>query len=174
MILPPTIETERLTLRAPTVADFDIYVETLTSERAKYVGGPWTRRGAWYDLAAEVGGWILHGFGSWSIVPKESGRFAGMIILSKPDHYPAPELGWMLQADAEGKGYAFEAAVAARDWARRTLNFPRLVSYIYEANTRSVALAEKLGAEVDSDAPETAEDPRLRVYVHPASDAVAA
>ena len=70
--------------------------------------------------------------------PKETGRFAGMIILSQPDHYPTPELGWMLQADAEGKGYAFEGATAARDWARRTQNFPRLVSYIHEENVRSM------------------------------------
>lgn len=171
MILPPTIETERLTLRAPTTADFDIYVETLTSERAKYVGGPWTRRGAWYDLAAEVGGWILHGFGSWSIVPRETGRFAGMIILSQPDHYPDPELGWMLQEDAEGKGYAFEGATAGRDWARRTQVWPRLVSYIDKRNARSIALAEKLGATHDESAPESVDDPDMLVYVHPLADA---
>lgn len=174
MILPPTIETERLILRAPTAADFDVYVDTLTSERAKYVGGPWTRSGAWYDFAAEAGGWILYGFGPWSIVPNDTGRFAGMIIFSKPIHYPDPELGWMLQADAEGKGYAYEAAVAARNWARRTQSWPRLVSYIYDANRRSVALAEKLGALVDAEAPETKDDPRLRVYVHPPTEKFAA
>lgn len=164
---PPTLTTERLTLRAPTAADFDVYVETLTGERAKYVGGPFSRFTAWYDFAAEAAGWLLHGFGSWSIVPKETGRFAGMIILSQPDHYPAPELGWMLQADAEGKGYAFEGATAGRDWARRTQSWPRLVSYIDAANTRSIALAEKLDAKVDEAAPETVEDPEMLVYVHP-------
>jgi RimJ/RimL family protein N-acetyltransferase len=174
MILPPTIETERLTLRPPTVADFDVYSETLGSERARFVGGPFDRRRAWYDFAAEAGGWIVYGYGPWSIVEKESGRFVGMVIFSKPVPYPDPELGWMLQAEAEGKGYAFEAAVAARDWARHTQNWPRLVSYIDKNNARSIALAEKLGAEVDSAAPESDDDPDMFVYVHPSHEAVAA
>lgn len=174
MMLPPTIETERLTLRGPTVADFDVYAETLNSERARFVGGPFDRRRAWYDFAAEAGGWIVYGYGPWSIVEKESGRFAGMVIFSKPVPYPDPELGWMLQVEAEGKGYAFEAAVAARDWALRTQSWPRLVSYVHRDNLRSVKLAEKLGARCDDDAPESADDPEFLVYVHPSHEGVAA
>lgn len=52
---------------------------------------------------------------------------------------------------AEGKGYAFEAAMGAMLWAWEQ-GFETLVSYIAPANARSIALAERLGAEHDPDA----------------------
>lgn len=162
----PVLETERLNLRAPVAADFDAYSQTLMSDRAKYAGGPFTLRDAWTDFAKEAAGWVLQGFGSWSIDEKATGSFAGMVVLQKPADYPEHEIGWMIQAEAEGKGIAHEAAVAARDWAWANLNWPSMVSYIDDGNTRSIRLAEKLGAVNDPQAETPPDDPCL-VYRHP-------
>jgi RimJ/RimL family protein N-acetyltransferase len=53
-------------------------------------------------------------------------------------------MGWALYDGYEGQGYATEAAKAARDWAQGRL--ASLVSYTHASNTRSVAVAERLGA----------------------------
>jgi RimJ/RimL family protein N-acetyltransferase len=56
------------------------------------------------------------------------------------------ELGWALAREHWGQGYATEAALAVREWARGERGFGRLVSLIEPANARSQRLAERLGA----------------------------
>lgn len=57
-----------------------------------------------------------------------------------------------------------EAAVALRDWAFAELGLPSLVSYFDPANVRSIAVAERLGAVRDDNAPR--QDPEDVVYRH--------
>jgi len=64
----------------------------------------------------------------------------------------------------EGRGYATEAAMAMRDWAMRALRLAGLVSYVHPENHRSAAVAERLGATLDADAPK--QDPDDLVYRH--------
>src|SRR5581483_2246466 len=52
------------------------------------------------------------------------------------------ELGWAILSSHWGRGYATEAARAARDW----LGSDRLISLIAPDNARSIRVAEKLGA----------------------------
>lgn len=165
----PELETSRLRMRAPRVEDFDLYVETLTSPRARYIGGPFDRKGAWRDFCMDVASWRLRGFGYWSVEEKASGAFTGFVGLGFPVYHPERELGWVMQAGFEGKGYAFEAATAARAHAYDTLGWRTLVSYIDAPNERSIALAERLGARLDPDAPHPDDDPCL-VYRHPAPE----
>ena len=75
----------------------------------------------------------------------------GFVLVGAEPGDEAHELGFMLVESAEGRGIAFEAAVAARDWAWSILQVPRLVSYIDPANTRSAALAQRLGATRGAD-----------------------
>ena len=49
----PTLETERLVLRAPGIGDFEPFAAFYASERSKFVGGPLDREGAWRMLAME-------------------------------------------------------------------------------------------------------------------------
>ena len=140
----PTLTTERLTLRAPCREDFPTLAAFYASDRARYIGGTKDEAASWYVLMADIGTWVTHGFGFFSV--EYEGAHVGMVGVHYPPHHADLELGWTLFANAEGKGIAYEAAVAARDWARATLPAQRLVSYIDRDNARSIALAERLGA----------------------------
>ena len=166
MTQAPTITTQRLTLRSHRASDFDAYAGTFASDRAQYMGGPMARRKAWFAFCADIAQWSLFGHGAWGVERNEDGTFIGQVAIGKPPHFPEVELGWMLCDGAEGHGYAFEAATAARDWAYVELGRDTLVSYIDAENIRSIALAERLGAVVDPTAA-TPDDEDCLVYRHP-------
>lgn len=149
----PIMETARLILRPHRVEDFEPLAALLGSARARHMDGRLSRRQAWSAFAADVGQWSLLGFGPWAIDRRADGAFLGQVGLNRPDHFPECEIGWMLCEEAEGHGYAKEAAIAARDHAYRSLGLQTLVSYIDPENARSIALAERLGAVQDPDAP---------------------
>ena len=148
MSTAPIIETRRLLLRPHRKTDFEDYASMLASDRAIYMD-QLDRYHAWYSYAAEVGHWALMGFGPWALELKENNAFVGQVAILWHDHYPEPELGWLLFDKYEGKGLAFEAATAARNWAFETKIVNSLVSFIAPGNHRSIALAKRLGAVLD-------------------------
>ncbi len=166
----PVIETERLILRRPKPQDLDSYLTFITSERAQYVGRESSRFEGWKCFAAEAGHWALNGFGPWVVTIKGSDSSIGHVGVWHPEGFPERELGWLIWADAEGKGFAFEAAQAARNYDYRVFATKTLVSYIEAANARSIRLAERLGAVLDRDA--QALDPDDLVYRHTAPEEV--
>ncbi len=173
----PTLETERLLMRAPRSHDLDPLVDFLASERSQFVGGPGKSR---IDCARTLGNmagqWVLRGYGMWVLVPKGENTAIGMAGAWHPDHWPEREIGWSLwSAEAEGKGYAHEAANAARVHLYDHMGWTTAVSYIDADNARSIALAERLGCTLD----ETAETPKgdeddtpCLVYRHPSPEAL--
>jgi RimJ/RimL family protein N-acetyltransferase len=169
---PPTLHTDRLTLRAPGQQDFPAYAAFLQSPRSHVIGGPLDGTDAWRSLAALVGHWTLRGFGRWAVTRREGGPCIGIVGLHYPESWPEPELGWWLFDGAEGKGYALEAARAARDFAYQTLGWRTLISLIVATNARSIALAHRLGALFEGDF----QHPRhgaLGIYRHPTPEALA-
>ena len=151
----PSLETDRLLLRSPRMEDWPAFQEMMLSERSVFMGGPFSTRVAWGLFCHGVALWELMGHGALMIEDRTSGQCLGHGPL-----FPERELGWSVYPQAEGQGYAFEAAKALRDWAFETLALETLVSYIDPGNTRSRKLAERLGAKLDPDAP--GQDPTLR------------
>jgi RimJ/RimL family protein N-acetyltransferase len=154
MLLIPTITTPRLVLRPPQLEDFPALSQMLASERAQYMGdGPQTPIGAWRAFCQDIALWQLYGHGALMVDLRESGDCIGQVGINHGPLYPEKELGWLLYAGFEGQGYATEAAAALRDWAFATLKLPSLVSYCDAANLASIAVAQRLGAVLDPDAP---------------------
>ena len=147
----PVIETERLRLRDPRLSDLDAYAEYGASDRSRIVGGPFDRGHSFERLAALLGHWQLRGFGRWMIADKETDAPLGVGGLMDPDDWPEPEIAWTVFGHAEGKGIAYEAALATRAYAYDTLGWTRVVSCISPDNTRSLALARRMGAVHESD-----------------------
>ena len=87
---------------------------------------------------------------------------------------PETEIGWVLFDGHEGKGFATEAARATLVFARDTLGWTEIVSYIAPENQASVRVAERLGATLDTAAPQPKPGDNALVYRHPKPEEAAA
>ncbi len=166
MPLPiPVLETDRLVLREPRETDFPTMLAFNDSQRNGFVGGKLEQRWIWRGLLANIGHWALRGYGFYSVDTKD-GAFVGRVGVIYHDGWDEPELAWHLYDGFEGKGYAYEAALTARaDYHARISSQPP-ISYIDVQNTRSEALAIRLGASIER----TLNDDKghHHVYRHPA------
>lgn len=148
----PIIETERLLLRPMRIEDWPEYAEMMASQRAVHLGGPYSMRDAWGVFCHDVAQWALMRHGALMIEDRSTGSCLGQVGINHGPLFPEPELGWFVYPHAEGKGYAYEAAAAMRDWAFKVRGLNTLVSYMGRNNIRSRKLAERLGAQLDADA----------------------
>lgn len=166
------LETERLILRKPTAQDCVGAVSFYTSERSAMAGGNIDAGRAWRQFAAILGHWEIRGFGLFAVTQKPSDQIIGLVGQWYPGDWPEQELGWVVFDGSEGKSIAYEAACAARTHAYETLSWETAVSYIDPDNSRSIALAERLGCHLDNEA--TLPKPDTLVYRHPAPAELAA
>lgn len=147
----PVIDTRRLQLRGPRIYDFDSYAKILCSDRAAYMGGPFSRAEAWGDFTNYCACWLLHGFGLWTI-DAATQPSAGFALVGYEYDDPEPELGIFLSEEAEGAGIATEALTAVRAHAFDHFGLDSLMSYVDPGNTRCIALMTGLGACRDAEA----------------------
>jgi RimJ/RimL family protein N-acetyltransferase len=168
----PSLETERLVLRGPDPGDLEPLAAFYASHRSRYVGGPLPRDRVWRGIATDLGHWQLRGYGRWSVVEKATGTYIGEVGLWFPEGWFAREVAWIIVSpEHEGRGYAREAALAARDHAYRTLGWTDAFSVIDPENARSVGLARRLGCTLDRH--ETYEGRPIDVWRHPGPEAAA-
>lgn len=157
----PVIETARLRLRAPNLADFEAWAEIFTGPAGPHLGGPFTRDEAFIEFATSCGLWLLRGHGVLTVEAKAGGDALGFVLIGFEPGDQEPELGYLFRPAAEGQGFATEAATALRDHAFDTLGMERLVSYIDPDNAGSVRVARRPGAT------RIAELDGAEVWVHP-------
>jgi len=145
----PVLETERLVLRAQRAEDWPVLEPIWRTDRGRYIDGPFNEEDAWLDYCQAAAGWMLRGIGYWTVTLKSDATVLGLIGIGQETADPELEFGWLLTQEAEGQGFAFEATKAIRAYAFETVGLKTLVSMIDRKNTRSVALAERLGATKD-------------------------
>jgi RimJ/RimL family protein N-acetyltransferase len=107
------------------------------------------------EAAAQRRHWSEHGFGWRAATDKGTGNLVGFMALSfagasapglDPTEY---EIGWWLAPEAWGRGLACEGGAAMRDEAFGALEAPSIVARIQPTNTRSIAVAERIGLRYD-------------------------
>lgn len=147
----PTLTTDRLTLRGQRPGDFEAYAAFYGSERSAGMGGPIDRPTAWRAFAAELGHWVMRGYGMWSVDVTATGETVGQVGFWHPEGWSEVEIGWAMFEGSEGKGYAYEAARALRAFAYDEWGWGPLTSVIVPGNTRSETLARRLGAAPERD-----------------------
>lgn len=147
MTAAPIISSDRLRLRPHVMNDMAAFWAFYQSPRAQFMDAPQNQTHLWYGFASEVASWDLMGMGGWAI--EVDGTLAGQVAITHPPHFAEPELGYILFDAFEGRGLAHEAANLALAYARDTMKPASLVSYIHRDNTRSIALATRLGATHD-------------------------
>jgi len=141
------IETERLILRPPIREDFDAYARNMAdAEAAHFIGGVQSRALAWRGFLSLAGAWMIQGFSMFSVIEKSTGRWIGRLGPWYPEGWPGTEVGWGLVREAWGKGYAYEGAAAAMDWAFAHLGWSDVIHSINADNHPSLALARRLGS----------------------------
>lgn len=165
----PKLTTDRLILRGPERADLSAFTRFMTSAPSLIAQGETiTAEQAWFGFLGGIGHWQWHGFGFFVVVEQQTGAPIGRVGLLKHSDWPEIELAWHLFEGAEGKGFATEAAFAVREWAREDLGLRQLHSYIDVNNTRSQAVAKRLGAVTDGT--RASHDADAEVWVHAMGD----
>jgi RimJ/RimL family protein N-acetyltransferase len=162
------IETERLLLRRPTEADVESPPAWLSDpEVMDWLGGiaepPADVVRIWLEQ------WEQFPSGKFLVELRTDGAVIGRVGANYFDVRTwqrsadgEPELGWALAREHWGRGYATEAALAAREW----LGAPRVVSLITEANLRSQHVAQRLGARPEQTVELPGYGPHV-MWVHP-------
>jgi RimJ/RimL family protein N-acetyltransferase len=159
------LETPRLLLRPFRAEDLDPYAALCADpEVMRFVGdrSVLSREDAWRQMAMLAGHWHLRGFGMWAVEERSTGAFVGRVGLHYPEGWPDREVAWALARAYWGRGYALEAARVALDEAFGHLGWPRAISLIDPANTRSVRLAVRLGERLEGET--TLRGHRVAVY----------
>ena len=171
MTFIPTLETDRLTLRAPGPQDHDVFAAFLGSDATQYIGGKRTEAQSWRYLCEVIGHWTMRGFGRWMVTRKGDDTAIGLVGLHEPQGWPDREVGWYIWS-GKGQGYASEAGRAARRYAYQTLGWSTAISMIDMGNEASVRVALAMGAVREPDYDHPGHGP-VMIYRHPDAESVA-
>ena len=144
------IETERLSLREMSEADAGFILELLNDPGfIRFIADRGVRTpeaAARYIGERFVESYRQHGFGLWLVEAKDEGVPAGICgLLKRGAPVPGVEVGYAFLPQFRSRGYAFEAASAAKAYARDALDLPRLYAVVNPDNAASIRLLEKLG-----------------------------
>jgi RimJ/RimL family protein N-acetyltransferase len=145
-------ETSRLILRRPRLDDAEPFAAVNADpEVARFVSasGPLARAESDLLLRKMIEHWDDHGFGLWMADVRATGELAGFVGLAHPGTLAAlaheVEIGWRLGRAHWGQGLATEGGAEAVRIAFEERRLERLVCIIAAENTRSLAVARKLG-----------------------------
>lgn len=150
--LPVQITSKRLLLRPIQPGDGPLLWDAVEESREQFTPWlPWVRRWqkpeqaeAWARRTAAD--WLLRedlAFGAWE---QSSGQFLGVCGLHNPAWaMPCFHIGYWLRASAWGKGYASEASRSLCRVAFGTFAAVRVTIWCDARNTRSAAVARRLG-----------------------------
>jgi RimJ/RimL family protein N-acetyltransferase len=166
----PVLETERLILRPFRAEDVAPQAAMMADMAVmRHIGGKaLAREDSWRKLLCGAGCWAIFGWGYWAIARRDDGAMIGQLGFADfkrgmtPSIENLPEMGWLLAAEAGGKGYATEAGLAALDWIDAAHGRPEVVAIIDEGNAPSIRVAEKLG--FDERGPATYRDEPILLF----------
>jgi len=153
----PVFTTERLVVRPWTPDDTDALFDILGRwEVAQWLGAVPKALESAEAAVATIERWATFSepdptYGIWAMVPTGSTRPVGTVLLKAlpdADGTPTPdiEVGWHLNPEVWGCGYATEAArgALARGFAA---GLAEVLAVVRPGNARSVAVCERLGME---------------------------
>ena len=88
-----------------------------------------------------------HGHGLWLLEHATTGEFVGDcgLTFQEVGGRMEVEIGYHVRRSLQGRGYATEAALAVRDFARDVLGLHRLVAIIDPGNAPSRRVAQRIG-----------------------------
>ncbi len=145
------IETDRLIVRPWREEDRATYLATCnTPSVTAHLDGPASVEDIDRAIERIAASQRDNGFCFWAAERKSDGAFLGYCGLKIANDGGTPidgqiEMGWRLREDAQGQGFATEAAAACLEWAWDHLDVRRIVAITVPANERSWRVMERLG-----------------------------
>ena len=143
------LETERLVLRQFTFEDADFILRLLNEPSfIQNIGDRGVRTledARSYILRVPIASYEKNGFGLYLVILKESGKSIGMCGLIKRDQLEDVDIGYAFLPEFWSKGYAVEAALAVKEYARDVIGLKRLIAITDPENQASIRVLEKIG-----------------------------
>jgi len=94
-----------------------------------------------------------HGFGFFAVERKDNGQFIGFTGLAHPgfeaDFTPCVEIGWRLNKQNWGFGFASEAATACLDFGFSQVGLDEIYSFTAVPNIRSEKVMRRIGMTME-------------------------
>lgn len=145
--LPTLIETERMQLIKPHPDYFPKVTRMLQDpEGMKYVTtGARSNAQAKLETLAFQKDWERQGWGAYFLLNKQTKDVMGAVKLYLSDRSPYLQIGYFLDVQYWGKGYATEAAKMALKLGFYGLNQPRIDAFAHINNIPSRHILEKIG-----------------------------
>lgn len=146
------IETPRLRLRQWQQADLVPYRRICANKNVmRYFPSPLTTEQSDAQVAVIQQLIEQRGWGFWALEVKQTQEFIGFVGLHQQTqesgipNSPLVEIGWRLDSNHWGKGYAPEAARAVLAYAFTELNLQKVYSFTALLNNPSQRVMEKIG-----------------------------
>lgn len=162
------LETDRLILRQFTPQDAEFILELLNDPSfIQNIGDRniRTRDAACaYIMNGPAASYAKNGFGLYAVVLKETGETIGMCGLIKREALDDVDIGYALLPRFWFRGYAVEAALATKMYAKDAIGLKRLVAITDPANQGSIRVLEKLGLRFEKMVRLSADDIELKLF----------
>lgn len=149
----PTLRTERLTLRRMSINDTDDmfdyakrqdvteYLLWYPHQSKKYTSDYLRYIGTRYNLGE---------FYDWAVIETQSGRMIGTCGFTRFDlPHNSAEIGYVLNPEFHGKGYATEAAERVLEFGFEDLSLHRIEAKFMQGNDASLHVMKKLGMTLE-------------------------
>lgn len=146
------LETERLWLRELTLDDFDAMFEIFgDAETMLYYPQAYSREMLEAALERQFVSYAENGYGLWAIILKSENKFIGDcgLLHQEVDGVQELEVGYHINRQYWGRGFAPEAARACFEYGFHTLGRQRMISLIRPENLPSRRVAEKNGLQIE-------------------------
>ena len=158
---PLTLTTKRLTLRQRTLDDFPFFVSLWGKPAVtRYIcGAALSEEQTWSKFLRMIGHWQIMGFGYWAIETRANDQTSGdpkPTLIGEagfgdfkremtPSIRGELEIGWVIDPEYAGQGYASEAVTAITAWGNAYFPEKRQSCIIDPNHAASIRVAEKCG-----------------------------
>ena len=117
-----------------------------------------------YILDRLVASYEKFGFGMYLVVLKETGELTGLCGLVKRDGLDDVDIGYAFLPKYWFKGYATEATLAVKEYAKNSIGLERIVGITDPANQGSIRVLEKIGLRFEKMVKLSEDDIDLSLY----------
>jgi ribosomal-protein-alanine N-acetyltransferase len=117
-----------------------------------------------YIKNGPVTSYAKNGFGLYLVELKETGEAIGMCGLIKRDTLKDVDIGYAFLPKFWFKGYAVEAALAVKQYARHIAGLRRIVAITDPQNAGSIRVLEKIGMKFEKMVKLSEDDIELKLF----------